>query len=1641
MKATNKTKEALLRELEEWKLRFESLQQSYKEQLADLRLKEGDTHLRLLFENMHQGIVYQDAMGRVINANPAAERILGISLDQMQGKSSEKSPFKTVRENGTDYPFEEHPAIIAIHSGKPVEDAVMGVIHPDQQKTTWILVSSRPEFREHDAHPFRVFTTLTDITDRKLAEDKLRERETMLSNLVNSQTNYVLRTDLEGRYTYWNHKYESEFGWIHENTGMTGSLALETICKHHHQRALEIVEKCLKNPGVIIKVELDKPARDGGVVTTLWEFVCLADTTGNPSEIQCMGIDITESKEKEKAIRESEEKYRTLFHYSPDAYSITQEGKIAECNTELARLLGGDRNSVEGLPIAAVSPEYQPCGRKSEEYAAEMIRKALETGNITFEWVHLRLDGSEFLAQITLNPIMFHGNPALFARWQDITRQKKTEDALRQSEERYRLITENSETIVFEFDEKGICRYLSPVVERVTGFKPGDLVGTVSFNDLVNESHRKILDNLFLSQKPFNNITVPGNARDGRTIWIETNGTPIFDNDGKFKGFIGGYNDVTQRYLAENELRKFRSISDNANYGNAIASLDGLLLYSNHHFAAMHGFTVEEIVGKNLSMLHSQQQMELVGRSIEILKENGEFQALEIWRTRKDGSSFPSLMNAMVVHENGVPQFMWATAIDITEKKLAEQEILDLNANLEKKIEERTQELLRANEELVNEVDTRKMIEKKLSHEKIRLDNIILSTGIGTWEWNIPEGQLVFNERWAGMLGYTMEELTPANTGTWERLSHPEDLKEAWQHLEKHFIRQEKVYEVEIRMRHKHGEWIWVLSWGSVLEWDDKGKPLKMAGTHLEITERKKEEALQEELLNLSLKINEVSVAGIPSAISTALERVGNFLGVDRSYVFEYFPDRTMNPTYEWYHPDFLPLIGRIKDLPLDMVPEWENTLQTKEMVYVQSVDDLPVEWEKERRIWQENGVKTVFVVPLIDRGEVMGFIGVDTMRDYRIYNEYESKMLPILANMIVSLVVRKKVEEKLEMTRQNYHEFFNNVDDFLFVLDERWNIIYHNKTVTRRLGYTPEELTGQSVLLIHPEERRAEAGRIVAEMLTGQTEYCSVPLMTRSGKYIPVETRINKGQWNGKPVIFGVTKDVSAIRLSEEKFSKAFHVSAVMMAISDFDTGSFIDVNNAFLKRLGYRKEEVIGKTSAELNLFPDRLFGGGPAENSSDEYPVHEAEIMVHAKSGDQISGLFSREIIFIGVEKCLLTMVVDITERKNFEKDLLATKMEAEKANMAKSEFLSRMSHELRTPMNSILGFAQLLNMGELNPSQKKGVGHIMHSGKHLLGLINEVLDISRIEAGHLSLSMEPVQIRSVITETFDVVQLQANEKRVTLELFESVENNLFINADRQRFKQILLNLVSNAIKYNNPGGLVRITIDRRDHVEESQACVRISVSDTGQGITGQDIPKLFQPFERFGAENLPVEGTGLGLVVTRKLVDALGGIIGVESIVGEGTTFWIEFAECQGPTAEQVRRTALASDMRANDEKSGTILYIEDNPSNIELVDQILCDHRPNVNLITGMEGSMAMTLALQHKPSLILLDLNLPDIHGSEVIRQLKEEPATRDIPVVIISADAMPQQINRMLKTGASRYLSKPLDINAFLEVVDTCLG
>ena len=382
------------------------------------------------------------------------------------------------------------------------------------------------------------------------------------------------------------------------------------------------------------------------------------------------------------------------------------------------------------------------------------------------------------------------------------------------------------------------------------------------------------------------------------------------------------------------------------------------------------------------------------------------------------------------------------------------------------------------------------------------------------------------------------------------------------------------------------------------------------------------------------------------------------------------------------------------------------------------------------------------------------------------------------------------------------------------------------------------------------------------------------------------------------------------------------------------------------------------------------------------------------------------------------------------------LKQAKLDADRANHAKSDFLSRMSHELRTPMNAVLGFAQLMEMEGPPPRQRESLRQILKGGRHLLELINEILDLSRVEAGRLSISPEPVHLTELLSDCIQLVQPLTIARQIQFGGDFPVSSDHYVLADRQRLKQVMLNLFSNAVKYNRDAGRVVISCG------VSGENVRIKVRDTGFGVPLKDQQKIFLPFERLDADRAGIEGTGLGLALSKRLVELMGGTIGVESTPDEGSLFWVDLPIASSPCEREEASPALPHPSvpgRISPEVR-TVVYIEDNLSNLRLIESIM-EHRPHLRLVAAMHASMGLDLVREHQPDLVLLDMNLPDLPGREVLRRLKGEAVTKDIPVIVISADATPTQAERMRSAGAVDYLTKPLEVPRFLALVDECLN
>jgi PAS domain S-box-containing protein len=472
-----------------------------------------------------------------------------------------------------------------------------------------------------------------------------------------------------------------------------------------------------------------------------------------------------------------------------------------------------------------------------------------------------------------------------------------------------------------------------------------------------------------------------------------------------------------------------------------------------------------------------------------------------------------------------------------------------------------------------------------------------------------------------------------------------------------------------------------------------------------------------------------------------------------------------------------------------------------------------------------------------------------------------------------------------------------------------------------------------------------------------------------------------------------------------------------------------------------GWSAEEVLGRPLVELIIppaFRNAHLRGLARYRETGEAPVLGNVLSLSAV--DRQGRQFPIELAISATssnarQTTFIAFVRDISERRRSEEAVAHALAAAEAASEAKTEFLSRMSHELRTPLTAIIGFAGLLEMEQPRADQATAIQTILVAGDHLLAMIDQLLQISAIEAGQESLSLEPVRIDHVVEQCMDLVALAAANQGVTMHRELGGMAGATVLADRHRLEQVVLNLLSNAIKYNRRGGSVRVCVRH-----PSPGLVRLSVADTGDGIAADLLGRLFQPFDRLGAERTEVQGTGLGLALCKRLVDAMDGTIGVDSVAGEGATFWVELPRTEGRDAIDMPSETGADRGEGAMTTLQNILYVEDNLFNLELVERVL-RHRPHVRVIPVMQGGLALELAAEQLPDLVLLDLQLADMEGLNVLRQLRADPRTSDTPVIMLSGGATKQQVSSLLAAGADAHLSKPIRVRELLVAVDAALS
>ncbi len=529
---------------------------------------------------------------------------------------------------------------------------------------------------------------------------------------------------------------------------------------------------------------------------------------------------------------------------------------------------------------------------------------------------------------------------------------------------------------------------------------------------------------------------------------------------------------------------------------------------------------------------------------------------------------------------------------------------------------------------------------------------------------------------------------------------------------------------------------------------------------------------------------------------------------------------------------------------------------------------------------------------------------------------------------------------------------------------------------------------------------------------------------------------------------VVGITREITAektaandLRESEGLFRQLADSVDVAFFLHRGDPPQFLYASPGFVKTYGY-DPMVTGKTPVQVPLIhpEDR-------ERFQRDYwiPLHQghpAQIDYRLVLPDGqtrwIRSITAPVVRAESDERHYSTTSEDITTSRQAEAALLQAEA-AGRANAAKNDFLSRMSHELRTPLNAVLGFAQLLELDPLTGDQQSGVQHILRGGRHLLGLIDDVLEISKIESNHLDISLEPVSVATLLSETMELMTPQALSSEVTLRFEPTTVARCYVHADERRLRQVLINLLSNAVKYNRRGGRVAVRCRRSGSESGSDAHLYVDVTDTGSGIRRQDLPRLFTPFDRLGAESTGIEGSGVGLALSLRLMTLMGGTLTATSEIGVGSTFTLSLPlmgqQGERPDAAAVEPAADSSPPEESP-RARTVLYIEDNSSNVELMEQLI-SRRPGWRMLVAGNGQLGVELASTEAPDLVLLDLHLPDTGGMDVLVTLRADPATRHVQIVVLSADANQHQQQRLRDAGADAYLTKPIDVAQVLGLLD----
>ncbi|MDM8565301.1 PAS domain S-box protein [Candidatus Halobeggiatoa sp. HSG11] len=1645
--------------------KFKMLHDTTERKQAEQAVHESEENLHTFFNTINDLLFVLDIEGNITKINDTVVNRLGYSEDELIGQN-----------------------VLIVHPKEKwqlVTQKVQNMLAGKEKYCPIPLITKDGKYLPVETHVQRgkwsgkdvLFGVCKDISAIKISEEKFAAAFQMSPSLM------AINTLEDGRFLDVNNSFFKILGYKKEEVIGKTSVELGFITKEYRNK----LKQRIKTEGFIYDLEMSVRSKKGHLRYGLFsiEFIELQDQKCLLSVMS----DITERKQAEFALQKSEEKYRRLVENISDEfffYSHNADGVFTFVSNSVQDVLGYTPEE-----FIAHYTEYladNPINEAVERYSEQSIQ-GIAQPSYRVE-ICCKDERIKTLEVFEVPVFDEQGNvTSVEGIAHDITARKQAEEALKES----KMFLEKAQELTnighwSLIPATGIVTGSNELF-RIFGLSSEDAVLN-SFLEVVHPDNREMVATAIQRGAKYGeswDIEHRLICSDGKKKWVHAIGEVITNESGDVVKLIGTVQDITERKQAEEASRRFRAALDNS--ADAIFIIDWQTMkfvdmnkmacesvdYSHDELLSMEPqnidphFTKAQIVAKFDEIIHSQHQG-----------------ILETVHQRKDGTEFPvEILLQSLKFDDGY--LLIASVRNITKRKkmeniLKESEIkyrdlvetsndliwkfdvngifTFLNATWESQLgytpEEmlgklftdfqppeqaakdivKVKEILTTGIELVNydsivfskygqalnllvnarvqrdlagnicgvqgtasDITERKRAEESLKTSEQRWQFALEGSQDGIWDWNVVTNKVYFSSMWKKMLGFADDEINN-DLKEWEKLIHPDDKEQAYIDVNNHLAGKTEYYHNEQRLLCKNGIYKWILDRGKVIEFTKEGKPLRFVGTHSDISDRKRMEE--------TLQASEERFRSLVESTSDwiwEIDEQGNFTYVSPRIkdILGYTPDE---------------IIGKMTGfdlMPLEEAQKFQVEYASYILTAMSFEHMINVNLHKNgKQVIMESSGRPFFD----ESGKLMGYRGID--RD---------------------ITERKQAEQALQESHKRFTIVTNSLDAFIYVSDiETYELLFVNQYGT--------DICGSDVV-----------GKICWQVLqTGQTGPCSFctnnKLLNKEGEpnnayawefqntvnnewYLCRDQAI---QWpDGRLVRMEIATNITdrkqveiVLEKSEKRFRALFEKFPVAYQSLD-ENGCFIDVNPEMEQLLGYNADEMLGKPFGDFwdqetsTMFPNAFC-------QFKECGIANNELHLLKKNGEKVTIIINGRVQYDSKGKFIRSHCTlhDITERKRMEAQLIVAKESADTANRAKSEFLANMSHEIRTPMNAVIGFSDILASQITDKKHKNYLDSIQTGGKALLTLINDILDLSKIEAGRLEIQYEPVNPQQIFTELQQIFSLKIAEKNLELimEIDEDLPLALFL--DETRLRQMLLNLIGNAIKFTDSGYIKLCASKKYTEDDHSKVDLVMAVEDSGIGVPAGQQALIFESFrQQEGQSTRKYGGTGLGLAITKRLVEMMNGHIFVESNPGKGSRFEIALHEVKVAATQSNAVQDNTFDPNQIIFEKTCVLVVDDIESNRDLIKEYLS--QVNLEVVCAENGQQALLFVKEYQPALILMDIRMPEMDGYEATENLKNNPTTADIPVIAITASVALNEKAKIKTHGFDGYLSKPVNISDLL--------